>query len=269
MSSLTLRDTRGREHRFADEPRRIVSLVPSWTETLFELGAGSLVVGATDYCVHPARALAGVPRVGGTKNPNVEEILALRPDAVVANREENRAKTVSELEDAGVPVVVTYARTLDEATAEIAGLGMLSSCRGQAAALVAQIDHARERALAARPVQPRAVAALIWKKPYMAVGPDTFADALLSECGGRNAFARRTERYPRVDAAELCAARPEVILLPTEPYAFEEADRQELLELDTPAGEAGRVHIVEGELLSWYGPRMVRALAEFSALLSA
>jgi ABC-type Fe3+-hydroxamate transport system substrate-binding protein len=101
----------------------------------------------------------------------------------------------------------------------------------------------------------------------MAVGGDTFADALVSECGGENPFAASERRYPRVDEEELVAASPEVILLPTEPYAFGEVERRELLRLDCPAARSGRVHVIEGELLSWYGPRMARALRTLSGLL--
>jgi ABC-type Fe3+-hydroxamate transport system substrate-binding protein len=110
--------------------------------------------------------------------------------------------------------------------------------------------------------------ALIWRDPFMVVGADTFAHDLLSCCGAVNPFAGEGERrYPRVERAALEAAAPDVILLPTEPYAFGEQDRRELLELDCPAARAGRIHVVEGELLTWYGPRMARALETFAALL--
>lgn len=267
--ALTLRDALGREQRFAAPPRRIVSLVPSWTETLFALGAGGKLVGVTDYCVHPAGGVAALPKLGGTKNPRVSEIVALHPDLVVANKEENRSRTVSDLENAGVPVLVTYARTLDRALQEIGQLARISGTEESGGAMVAELEAARARARSwVRSRRPR-VAALVWKSPYMVVGKDTFADALLCECGGANPFANREGRYPRVEAAELAAARPDVILLPSEPYAFAEADRQELLRLDCPAARQARIHLVEGELLSWYGPRIARALDLFSELLNA
>jgi len=108
-------DALGREHEFAAPPRRIVSLVPSWTEALFALGAGDSVVGVTEYCVHPADRVARLARVGGTKNPDTRAIAALRPDLVLANREENRQRDVERLEAAGLRVFVTYARRVAEA----------------------------------------------------------------------------------------------------------------------------------------------------------
>jgi len=266
---MKLDDALGRQVEIAAPPRRIVSLVPSLTETLFALGCGERVVGATDYCVHPADALAGVPRVGGTKNPDVERICALAPDLVLANKEENRRRSVLDLEARGLPVLVTYARSVAAALEEIELLGRLGGREQAAAEIVASVGRARLLAYArVRRRRPKVVA-LVWKSPWMAVGGDTFADALLAECGGANPFAGAEGRYPRIGLDDLERAAPDVILLPTEPYAFGEAERLELLELDCPASRAGRVHVVEGELLSWYGPRMARALDLFSSILSA
>ena len=265
---MTLVDALGCEHAFARPPQRIVSLVPSITETLFALGAGSALVGATDYCVHPGDELADVPRVGGTKNADVERIRALRPDLVLANKEENRRRTVEQLQAASIPVFVTYPRTVHSALEDIAMLGRLLERPGPAAVVVERIEQAWVRARERATDSPLAVAALIWKGPYMAVGGDTFADALLAEAGARNVFAGAGSRYPRIETEALAAAAPEVILLPTEPYAFGEADRVELLALDCPAARDGRIHVVEGELLSWYGPRIARALDVFSSLFA-
>jgi ABC-type Fe3+-hydroxamate transport system substrate-binding protein len=261
-------DATGRAHTFSEPPRRIVSLVPSLTETLFSLGVGTSLVGVTDYCVHPAEAVAALPHVGGTKNPDVDAIRALRPDLVLANKEENRRRDVETLEAAGVPVFVTYARTVREAVDEIRLLGRICEVPRPADALAQEVEAALARQ-ALRSAEPRTrTVALIWKEPFMAVGGDTFAHDLLASCGAQNPFAdAEGRRYPRVDTRALEAAAPEVILLPTEPYAFGARDREELLALDCPAARSGRVHVVEGELLSWYGPRMTRALETFGALL--
>lgn len=257
-------DALGRELHFAGPPRRIVSLVPSITETLFALGVGESIVGVTEYCVHPAEALRDKQAVGGTKQPDLERIESLAPDLVIANREENRKRDVRILEAAGLRVFVTYARTVDEAVREIVQLGSIVARDEQATEIVERIALAREK-VRARPsgARPR-VAALIWKQPYMAIGPDSFANDLLAECGASNPFARAGRRYPHVEIHELEAARPDVILLPTEPYEFREADRRELLALDCPAAREARIHIIEGELLTWYGPRIARALFELS-----
>jgi len=260
-------DALGRDHRFSGSPQRLVSLVPSLTETLFSFGVGERVVGVTDFCVHPEKELREMPRVGGTKNPLCRKILSLRPDLVLANKEENRQKDVDYLTDHGLPVFVTYPRTLQQALDELRALANLLEREAEAGPMLDEIERtwiwARER----RPERSPCVVSLIWKAPYMAVGRDTFAHDLLQECGAENPFPGDKQRYPRVDEAQLEAAQPDVILLPTEPYAFEEKDRLELLRLDCPAARDGRIHIVEGELLTWYGPRMGRALKLFSRLL--
>jgi ABC-type Fe3+-hydroxamate transport system substrate-binding protein len=245
----------------------MVSLVPSITETLFALGAGDRVVGVTDYCVHPSEKVATRTRVGGTKNPKLDRVLGLCPDLVIANREENRRRDVERFEGAGVRVWVTYARSIEEALREMQDLGAALHAEEAARRIVLEVEEGRAEARA-RARAPRArVVALVWKRPYMSVNRDTFAHDMLVHSGGENPFADRERRYPRITEKDIEEARPDAILLPTEPYAFEERDRQELLGVPCPATETGRVHIVEGELLSWYGPRMGRALRSFSKLL--
>ena len=264
---MRVEDSRGKAIELERPPERILSLVPSITETLFVLGRGVRVVGVTEFCVHPARGVAGLPRVGGTKNPRVADILDLRPDLVIANREENRRRDVERLEAAGVPVLVTFARGIDEALREIELLGRVVDATEEAARIVRDVERAR-REIRGRIRSPGArVVALVWKGPYMTLSRDTFAHDLLVESGAENPFADHERRYPRVREEEIEEADPEVILLPTEPYAFSEKDRLDLLRLRCRAAGSGRVHIVEGELLSWYGPRMGRALRTFSALL--
>jgi ABC-type Fe3+-hydroxamate transport system substrate-binding protein len=248
---------------------RIVSLVPSLTEALFELGLGPRVVGVTDWCVHPADGVAAVTKVGGTKNPSLERVLELRPDLVIANREENRERDVERLRAAGVRVWVTYPRTVAEGVALVHELARLGAPPERAQPLLAALDAAFERVRAAAPARPTRVFCAIWKRPWMAVGPDTYADDLLSLCGGHNVFRDRQERrYPIVSESEIEAAQPEVILLPDEPYAFGPRDVAELAELAVPAAAAGRIHHIDGTLISWYGPRIARALPEVAALLA-
>jgi ABC-type Fe3+-hydroxamate transport system substrate-binding protein len=264
---LELRDAIGREVELRATPGRIVSLVPSLTETLFALGAGPHVVGVTDFCVHPADEVQRRRRVGGTKTPRLEAILELAPDLVLASKEENRRRDVEALERAGIPVYVTYPRTVHAAALDIELLGRILACPERADAIVGAVEQARARARERAPRPAPRVVALIWKQPYMTLNADTFGHDMLVQSGGSNPFASAERRYPRTDESGLGAAAPEVILLPTEPYAFGERDRQELLRLDCPAAASGRIHIVEGELLSWYGPRMARALEVFSELL--
>ncbi|MEM7409561.1 MAG: helical backbone metal receptor [Myxococcota bacterium] len=254
--------------RPASEAQRIVSLVPSLSEALFALGLGARVVGVTDWCVHPAEAVAALPKVGGTKNPDLARIRELSPDLVIANREENRERDVERLREAGLPVWVTYPRTVEQAIGlleEIAGLGAPEASGNTVLARVRDAFQAR-RAL--QVPNPTRVFCPIWKRPWMAVGSDTYADDLLGVCGGVNVFAARTERrYPIVEESEIVASQPEVILLPDEPYAFGLADASELARLDIPAAQEGRIHCLDGTLVSWYGPRIAEALDQIGALL--
>ncbi len=259
-------DALGRTQEFARPPLRIVSLVPSITETLFALGLDERIVGVTEFCVHPRELVRAKTRVGGTKNPSLAAILELEPDLVLANKEENRRRDVERLEEAELRVFVTYTRTVAEAIAEIRTLGALTGTGSEAEQIAVKIERARQ-AMGAQPSRTR-VAALIWKAPYMAVGADTYAHDLMKVCGGANCFADQGRRYPRIDAETLARAAPEVILLPTEPYCFGDPDRQELLGLDCPAARSGRIHVIEGELLSWYGPRTERALYEIARLFA-
>lgn len=265
---MRIRDALGREHEFDASPRRIVSLVPSLTETLFALGAGASLAAVTDFCVHPADGVSRLPHVGGTKNPDLARIRSLAPDLVLANKEENRRRDVETLEAAGIPVFVTYARGVREAVDEVRVLGRICGNEPGAEAIAAQVEIALADAARSSGIPRTTTVALVWRDPFIVVGGDTFAHDLLVCCGAHNPFARDgLRRYPRVERHELEAAMPEVILLPTEPYAFGERDREEFLRLDCPASRSGRIHVVEGELLSWYGPRMPRALATFAALL--
>jgi len=252
-------------------PNRIVSLVPSLTEALFALGLGDRVVGITDWCVHPAEALAQLPRVGGTKNPNLAALRALSPDLVIANREENTRRAVEQLEAQGIPVWVTYPRNVAEAVELLRELALRGERAAELASVVEPIEAAVRfaRARLQTGKEPRArVFCPIWKQPWMAVGADTYAHDLLCLCGGANVFADREERrYPRVREQEIVAAAPEVILLPDEPYAFTARDAAELRSLPVPAARDGRIHLIDGTLVSWYGPRIGRAIETLRPLL--
>jgi ABC-type Fe3+-hydroxamate transport system substrate-binding protein len=242
-------------------PERIVSLVPSLTEALFALGLGARVVGVTDWCVHPASALKALPRVGGTKTPDLEAIRALDPDLVIANREENRRRDVDRLETAGLRVWVTYPRTVRDGVSLLSELGRLGASPADVARVVEPIEDSVGRAELSRPDRPTPVFCPIWREPWMAVGADTYANDLLALCGGENVFSSRSDRrYPRVSLDEIVAAAPHVIVLPDEPYAFGPKDAAELCRLDVPAARAGRIHLIDGTLISWYGPRIGRAV---------
>jgi len=266
---IELIDDLSRPMRFEHPGRRIVCLVPSITETLFALGAGEHIVGITDYCVHPQAEVGAKPKVGGTKNFFVDKVLELKPDLVVANAEENRRHQVDKLEQAGLKVFVTFPKTVDGCLKMIADMASLTGTEHAALPILASIKEARADALSLAADPPPRVLCPIWKDPYMTINHDTFVDSVIRNSGGRNIFEDSTDRYPRFTLEEAAARRPEVILLPTEPYHFAELDLAEFkaLGVDVPAIRNRRVHIVEGELLSWYGPRLSRALGALSLLL--
>ncbi|MEU6124300.1 helical backbone metal receptor [Streptomyces sp. NPDC047123] len=237
-------------------PRRVVSLVPSLTEAVAVSVPGALV-GATDWCSHPAGL--DVPRVGGTKNPDVPRILSLAPDLVIANEEENRAPDLAALRAAGVEVLVTEIRTLDEAFRELARV--LAECGAGRPRWLA----AAEQAWTAPPrLSPRVRAAVpIWRRPWMVLGRDTFAGDLLARLGVDNAYAAHAERYPRVPPDELRAAAADLVVLPDEPYRFTREDGPEAFPTGTP------VALVDGRHLTWYGPSLAEAPAVIGEALRA
>ena len=248
-------------------PRRIVSLVPSLTEALFSFGVGDRVVGRTRYCTEPPRAVGRIPKVGGTKKVDVPMVLALEPDLVVSVREENAREDVERLAQAGVPVFLGAPRTVAEAVGMLWDLAARLEAPLADAALdpvervLGRLDGASGRAEGAR-----RVFVPIWKKPYMSVGSDTYVHDVLRVCGGENVCANET-RYPVVLAEEIEALRPEVVLLPDEPYPFSAEDLAPFYALDVPAAREDRIHLVDGKLLTWYGPRMAGSMTQLAALL--
>jgi ABC-type Fe3+-hydroxamate transport system substrate-binding protein len=230
--------------------RRVVSLVPSLTESVAMTRPAALV-GATDWCTHPAGL--DVARVRGTKNPDTSQIIALAPDLVIANKEENRQLDVRRLREAGVPVWVTVIDSVPQAIDSLTRLftdGLLWAVPRWLVDVRAAWD---------RPVPEvrSSVAVPIWRDPWMVVGRDTFTGDLLRRRGYRNVFAHHPERYPRVDLAEIDRSDVDLVLLPDEPYVFTQVDGPE-------AFTTARTTLVSGRLLTWYGPSLLDA-ATFTA----
>lgn len=233
-----------------ETPQRIVSLVPSLTELLIDLGAGDRLVGRTRFCVHPKEKVEQVPIIGGTKNPRVDKILELDPDYVVANREENRREDVERLQEA-TRVRLTSIATIEEALLAIHQLG---GDLGHAEAARRLTDDIAQ-ALQERPDEPELrTAYCIWKDPWMTVGGDTYIHDVLAHWGLRNVFGGHS-RYPRMELDELGRHHPELVLLSSEPYPFKEKHLQTVEQ----AVPGARVLLVEGEWFSWYGSRMKHA----------
>ena len=257
-------DARGASVRLPDRVERVVSLVPSLTEWLVVAGVGERLVGVTDWCLEPADALAGLARVRGTKNPDLEAIRRLAPDLVVANAEENRKLDVQRLEAGGLAVFVTMPTTVAGAVAELRGLAAAVGDLSGAAALDAEAVAAVADAYRHRPGRRVRYACAVWRDPWMWVGRRTYAADLLGLAGGEPVLDDPATRYPRLEPEGLAALAPELVLLPSEPYEFGEADAEEV------AGRfaGARVELVDGRALTWYGPRIPGALAAFRELLA-
>jgi ABC-type Fe3+-hydroxamate transport system substrate-binding protein len=239
---------------------RIVSLVPSLTESLWDLGVGRRIVGVTKFCVRPeeARTRAGV--VGGTKDPDVDAILALRPDLVVADEDENKPEHLRAFVEAGVRVHTTRVRTVRDAGRALVALGGLVG-RGIEAEGWRQRIQEKEAALrqANRLVGRLRVFVPVWRRPSMTMSKDTYISDLVSVTGLDNVSAEPSEaRYFEVDLADVKARRPDVVLLPTEPYRFKEDHRQEFA--DALGVPVAAVEVVDGQALTWFGTRTLEGL---------
>jgi ABC-type Fe3+-hydroxamate transport system substrate-binding protein len=233
--------------RRPDRVRRVVSLVPSLTEAIAETAPG-LLVGATDWCTHPAGL--DVVRVRGTKNPDIEAVIALEPDLVVANFEENRPADLDLLRAAGIAVWVTVIRTLPEALSGLSG--MLTACGLDEPSWLASARETWADVLADPPAPERTAVIPIWRRPWMVLGRETFAGDVLARLGVANLYATHEERYPKVTAEEILGRRPDLLVLPDEPYAFSETDGPE-------AFPGLRAALVSGRHLEWYGPSLTEA----------
>lgn len=252
-------------HELPLPARRIVSLVPSLTESLAELGAAGSLAGVTDWCWYPAEVVAPLPKVGGTKTPHLDRIRDLQPDLILVNEEENRREDVEALA-ADFPCLVTFPRTVAD---NIDLVTLLGAITGQEA--TAAVWTSRMRSLEAQvraTMQQRAVrslAYLIWRKPYMTINRDTYVHSVLELLHCANPWGAATNRYPAITLEELESEDPDMVCLSSEPFPFEAkhvAEYQTLL----PASRAvqqGQVFVDDGTLYCWYGTRWVRALEHF------
>ena len=233
---------------------RIISRCPSLTELVFELGLGRDLLACTKFCVHPERGVERVKKVGGTKDPLIEEIVTLSPDIVLMNDEENRREDYQALTERGVRCHSTMPRTIEETASMVRSIAAVLGRSAQGDEIADEIERRASRvASAAEGRDSVTFAYIIWTKPWMSVNRDTFAHALLSNAGGVNVFADREERYPEVSLEDLREAGPDLVLLCTEPFPFKSGHAADLsVDLDIPMD---RIYIADGEYLSWHGSR--------------
>ena len=264
MSPL-LTDDLGRHVALHAPPRRVVSLVPSLTEVVCALGCSDRLVGVTRYCTEPIAVTAALEKVGGTKNPDLQRILALEPDLVLVNAEENRQVDFHTLTAAGLMLFVSFPRGLDGAATSLERLGTVLGAAEIAARMAAEIRDVRREA----PTAPIRVFCPIWRKPWMSFNRETYSHDVLSCAGAHNICADFNQRYPVIELSEIADLDPEVVLLPDEPYPFAARHRVFLAALqETAAWRDQRMYLVDGKVLFWYGPRTAPGVRFLRALLT-
>jgi len=262
-------DALNRSIALEQPPKRIVSLVPSITEALFTFGLRDEIAGVTEFCSEPRSYVASKPKVGGTKTLDVRLVLALEPDLVIANAEENRQEDIRQLLAAGQRVFVTFPRTVPGAISMLRQLSQMTGTSEAAEPYLEDAEQALAEVKAANAQRPRLrVFCPIWRRPWMTVGSNTYMHDFIASCGGFNIFSERHERYPKAELDEVARRAPQVIMLPDEPYPFTEKHMPEIMEYQyVPAVRENRIYLLEGKHLCWYGPRMAGSLRHVQKLL--
>lgn len=243
-------------------PKRIISLVPSQTELLYDIGLQAETIGITKFCIHPTTWFKIKERVGGTKTINLAKIKELKPHLVIANKEENVREQVEAI-GKDFPVWLTDINNLEEALQMIEDIGALTGKQTEATALTISIQKSFDQLEKHKTQNTKPKTAyLIWQKPYMSVGGDTFINNMLQQCGFENIFSHKT-RYPQTSIRELQIANCELLLLSSEPYPFKQKHVDEL-SIHLPGV---KILLVDGEFFSWYGSRLVKAPEYFKKLI--
>ena len=246
-------DQLGRKVNVGSIPKRIISVVPSITELLFDLGLGERVIARTKFCIHPEEALLK-PKIGGTKTLKMEAIRSLQPDLIIANKEENLKEDLEILMQE-FPTYVSDIKTVEDAIQMIDDVGKLCACEKEGTSLIHNIQEAQSRLK--KPLKEAIY--LIWRDPYMSVGGDTFIHDMMPYAGYSNLLASKT-RYPELRTEDLRTLNPTCVLLSSEPFPFKEKHIEEIKAILPKA----QVLLVDGELYSWYGSKMLKAFSSFN-----
>jgi ABC-type Fe3+-hydroxamate transport system substrate-binding protein len=240
-------------------PKRIISLVPSQTELLADLGLDNETVGITKFCVHPPDWFTSKEKVGGTKMVHIGKVHQLKPDLIIANKEENVKDQIEQLA-ADYPVWVSDVNNLADALQMIADIGILTGKSVAAETLITNINNVFDELTTLQ--NPVKTAYLIWRDPYMTIGGDTFINDLLMKCGFENIFSDK-KRYPEINIEHLPIAHCQLLLLSSEPYPFKQKHIDEL----SKQLPGTKIILADGEFFSWYGSRMLQAPAYFRLLM--
>ncbi|HUH33317.1 MAG TPA: helical backbone metal receptor [Daejeonella sp.] len=256
MQNVTVTDQMNRRVSIPSTPKRIISLVPSQTELLYDLGLQDEVIGITKFCIHPASQFKMKTKVGGTKKLDMELIRSLKPDLIIGNKEENDREQMEHLM-MDFPVWMSDIETLDEALDMIAAIGLITAKEAKAMEIVSRIKDGFANLTGSA---GRRVAYFIWKDPYMVAGPNTFINDILERAGWINAV--NESRYPVFTAENIKEAAPDCIFLSSEPYPFKDKHIAEFRNIIPGA----KIIIVDGEMFSWYGSRLLHAPAYLQTL---
>jgi ABC-type Fe3+-hydroxamate transport system substrate-binding protein len=255
----TITDQLGATFMLTRKPERIISLVPSQTELLADLGLNEGVIGITKFCIHPDAWFRTKTRVGGTKQLNLDTIRLLNPDLIIGNKEENLQEQILELQKE-FPVWMSDITNLEQSLEMIRAIGNITDSENRAEGICNEV--LRKFSLLQPSRIPLRTLYFIWKEPYMCAGSGTFISDMLNRCGLINVATG--ERYPELSADEIVAIKPELILLSSEPYPFQEKH----IELFRRIVPTAQIHCVDGEMFSWYGSRLTQAPLYFNTLLS-
>lgn len=259
MAKRTFTDQLGREIEVSYPPEKIVSLVPSQTELLFDLNLNDKISALTKFCIHPKELVVNKEVIGGTKTLHLDKIASIAPDLIIANKEENTRSEIEALA-ADFPVWISDIQTLDHALEMIRSIGELTNTTEKARQLEDSIQSNFE---GLRPLKKAlSVVYLIWRNPYMTANSKTFIHDMLVHMGLTNLFADAAERYPEISEAELAALNPDVVLLSSEPFPFGNKHIRELSQILPQS----RIELVDGELFSWYGSRLLYSPDYFKKL---
>ena len=257
-------DQIGREVTVPNSPKRIISLVPSQTELLYDLGLSDEVVGQTLFCIHPAEMRDLKPLVGGTKNVKIDRVDALNPDLIIANKEENDKAQIEALMKK-YPVWVSNIKTLDDALQMVKQVGLIVN-KSKEADLIADSIHHSFNGFKNNPtnsIKGKSVLYLIWRKPWMCAGNDNFINEMLLSMGLLNITTKKMGRYPELSNQEITSLNPDFIFLSSEPYPFKEKHVDELQQICPKS----KIVLVDGELFSWYGSRLQHSVNYFNKLI--
>lgn len=260
---IVLKDQIGQEHTFTSRPKRIVSLVPSQTETLFDLGLEDEIVGITKFCVHPYHLKVTKTNVGGTKKVHKEKIRLLEPDIIICNKEENTLEIVESLKEI-CPVWVTDVITLEDNLKMIEDFGVLFNKRTESRKWIDKLRFAQKDFMSFVSDKPSYTAAyFIWREPFMVAGKDTFINELMTLCKFQNVYANREERYPEIELRKIrIQGDPELVFLSSEPFPFKEEHAFEIGRFT----HHGKTVFVDGEMFSWHGTHLFRAFDYFKQI---